>query len=133
MDESPLEHHQSPPGLASGFGYSHAVAGTGRLVAIAGQVALDGYGNLVGEGDPGAQAEQVFGNLGRALGAAGATFAHVIKLGFFVTDVAFLPAIRKVRDRYIDTARPPASTAIQVASLFRPEFLVEVDALAVVP
>jgi enamine deaminase RidA (YjgF/YER057c/UK114 family) len=102
------------------------------LVAIAGQVAMDAYGNLVGEGDPGAQAEQVFRNLGLALAAAGGTFAHVIKFGIFVTDVAFLPAIREVRDRYIDTARPPASTAIQVASLFRPEFLMEIDALAVV-
>lgn len=132
-EESQLEHHQAPPGMAAGSGYSHAVAGTGRLVTVAGQVAIDAEGNLVGPGDPGAQAEQVFENLRLALDAAGATFAHVIKLGFFVTDVGFLPAIREVRDRYIDTSRPPASTAVQVAALVRPEFLVEVEALALVP
>jgi enamine deaminase RidA (YjgF/YER057c/UK114 family) len=133
MGEPPLEHHQSPPGMSPGVGYSHAVAGAGRLVAIAGQVAMDAEGNLVGEGDPGAQAEQVFRNLGLALAAAGASFAHVVKFGIFVTDVGFLPAIREVRDRYIDTERPPASTAVQVVSLFRPGYLVEIEALAVVP
>ena len=123
-DESGLEHHRAPPGMAPGFGYSHVVAGSGRLVAVAGQVAMDAEGNLVGAGDPSAQAEQVFENLRLALAAAGATFAHVIKFGVFVTDVDFLPAIREVRDRYIDTQRPPASTAVQVSSLFRPGFLV---------
>lgn len=119
--------------MAPGFGYSHAVAATGRVVAIAGQVAMDAEGNLVGPGDPAAQAEQVFENLQRALAAAGATFADVIKLGYFLTDVAFLPAVREVRDRYLDTERPPASTAVQVAALFRPEFLLEIEAWAVIP
>jgi enamine deaminase RidA (YjgF/YER057c/UK114 family) len=119
--------------MAPGFGFSHAVEATGRLVAIAGQVAIDPEGHLVGAGNPEAQAEQVFENLRLALAAAGATFADVIKFGFFVTDVAFLPAIREVRDRYIDTARPPASTAVQVSALVRPGVLLEIDALAVVP
>ncbi len=132
-DESSLRHHVSPPGMAPGFGYSHAVEASGRLVAIAGQVAIDHEGHLVGAGDPRAQAERVFENLRLALSAAGATFAHVIKLGFFVTDVAFLPAIREVRDRYIDPSRPPASTAVEVSALVRPEFLLEIEALAVVP
>jgi enamine deaminase RidA (YjgF/YER057c/UK114 family) len=126
-----VEHHRAPSGLAAGSGYSHAVAATGRLVAVSGQVALDADGAMVGVGDPRAQAVQVFENLGRALAAAGASFGDVIKFGFYCTDVAILPAVREVRDKYIDTARPPASTAVQVAALIRPEFLLEVDALAV--
>jgi enamine deaminase RidA (YjgF/YER057c/UK114 family) len=74
----------------------------------------------------------VFQNLRLALEAAGATFAHVIKLTVFVTDMAYLPAVREVRNEHVDVERPPASTAVQVSALFRPEYLVEIDALAVV-
>jgi enamine deaminase RidA (YjgF/YER057c/UK114 family) len=128
-----IEHHSLPAGLAPATGYSHAVSGTGRLVAIAGQVAMDENGELVGPGDPQAQAERVFANLAMALEAAGATFSDVIKFGVFVTDIAILPVVREVRNRYLDTAGPPASTAVQVSALFRPGYLLEVEALAVVP
>lgn len=124
--------HYAPPGLPPSVGYSHAVAGTGRFVAIAGQVAMDADGELVGPNDPQAQAEQVFANLALALAAAGAKFSDVIKLGVFVTDIAILPAVREVRSRYVDTDRPPASTAVQVSALFRPGYVLEVEALAVV-
>jgi enamine deaminase RidA (YjgF/YER057c/UK114 family) len=124
--------HPKPEGVAPGNGYSHVVTGPGRWVAIAGQVSLDADGNLVGEGDPEAQAEQVFANLERCLAAAGATFADVVKLNFYVTDIAFLPAVRTARDGHIDTTNPPASTAVQVVSLFRPEALIEIEAYAVV-
>lgn len=124
--------HLNPEGVAPGNGYTHVVTGPGRWVAIAGQVAFDADGNLVGEGDAGAQAQQVFANLDRCLAAAGATFADVVKLNFYVTDIAFLPAVRVARDAYVDTANPPASTAIQVVSLFRPDALIEVEAYAVV-
>ncbi len=125
------DYHRAPDGMAPGNGYSHAVAATGRLVAVAGQVAMDQHGELVGEGDAAAQAERVFENLRLALHAAGATFADVVKLGIFVTDIGVLPAIREVRDRYVDLQRPPASTAVQVAALFRPGYLLEIEALAV--
>ncbi|MEU4395229.1 RidA family protein [Kribbella sp. NPDC023855] len=124
--------HLNPEGVAPGNGYSHVVTGPGRWVAIAGQVAFDADGNLVGEGDPAAQAQQVFANLDRCLAAAGATFANVVKLNFYVTDVAYLPAVRVARDAHIDTANPPASTAVQVVALFRPGILIEVEAYAVV-
>ena len=127
-----IEHFAAPQGVRPGAGYSHAVAATGRLVAISGQVAMDEQGELVGPSDPRAQAERVFENLRMVLAAAGAGFSDVIKLGFFVTDTAILPVVREVRDRYVDTARPPASTAVQVAALFRPGYLLEVEALAVV-
>jgi reactive intermediate/imine deaminase len=126
-----IEHFAAPPGVRPGAGYSHAVAAAGRLVAIAGQVAIDEEGELVGASDPKAQAERVFENLRLVLAAAGASFADVIKLGIFVTDIAILPVVREVRDRYVDTAQPPASTAVQIAALFRPGYLVEIEALAV--
>jgi len=128
---STSEFHRAPAGLAPGNGYSHVASASGRVVAVAGQVAMDEHGELVGEGDPAAQADQVFRNLGLALAAAGATFADVIKLGVFTTDISILPAVREVRDRYVDTDRPPASTAIQVVALFRPGYLLEIDAIAV--
>src|SRR5215218_2961922 len=124
--------HPQPEGVAPGNGYSHVATGPGRWVAIAGQVALDGDGNFVGVGDPAAQARQVFANLDACLKAAGATFADVVKLNFYVTDIGVLPAVRVARDAYVDTANPPASTAVQVVGLFRPELVLEVEAYAVV-
>ncbi|WP_307717677.1 RidA family protein [Streptomyces sp. V4I23] len=125
--------HIPPNGVAPANGYSHVVVGEGRLVVISGQVALDAKGHVVGEGDAAAQACQVFENLRRCLAAGGATFADVAKLTYYVTDIAVLPEVRAARDAYVDTARPPASTAVQVAALFRPELLLEVEALAVIP
>ncbi|UNS99749.1 RidA family protein [Streptomyces tubbatahanensis] len=130
---STLNHIAIPAGLAPGNGYSHVVQGEGRIVAISGQVSLGADGNVVGEGDPMAQAEQVFANLQRCLDEAGATFAQVAKFTFFVTDLAVMPALRAVRDRYLDPQRLPACSAVQVAGLVRPELLIEIEALAVLP
>jgi enamine deaminase RidA (YjgF/YER057c/UK114 family) len=125
---------RNPPTIAPPVGYSHvAELMGGRLVFVAGQVALDPSGALVGPGDYRAQAEQVFRNLESALAAVGAGFRDVVKLTYFVLDVAHMPEIREVRDRYVDRASPPASTAVQVGRLVRPEFLLEVDAVASIP
>ncbi|MFD7163878.1 RidA family protein [Streptomyces violascens] len=121
----------APEGVAPGTGYSHVVWGTGRFVAISGQCALDETGNVVGEGDARAQADQVFENLRRCLAAAGATFDDVVKLTYFVTDISHLPAIRAARDAVIGPDQLPASSAVQVSALFRPELLVEIEAFAV--
>jgi enamine deaminase RidA (YjgF/YER057c/UK114 family) len=94
-------------------------------------VALDETGKLVGPGDPEAQARQVFANLGRALAAAGASFADVVKLNYYLTDITLLPAVRAIRDEYVDTAGPPASTAVQVSALAGPEFMIEIEAWAI--
>ena len=131
MQVSALQHFRAPDGLAPGPGYSHAVTGRGRWVATAGQVALDETGQLVGPGDSLAQTRQVFANLNRALAAAGASFADVIKLNYYLTDITVLPAIRAVRDEYVDTARPPASTAVQVAALAMPDLMIEIEAWAI--
>jgi enamine deaminase RidA (YjgF/YER057c/UK114 family) len=122
----------APEGVAPAAQYSHVVLGTGRFVAVAGQLALDAEGKLVGEGDPVAQARQVFENLKRCLAAAGATFDDVVKLTFFVTDMAYMPAIRAARAEHIPDDRLPAASAVQVAALVRPEFLMEIEAFAVV-
>ncbi|MGP9017473.1 RidA family protein [Streptomyces sp. BR1] len=127
-----LTHIATPDGVAPGVNYSHVVWGTGRFIAISGQCAFDEKGNVVGEGDPAAQARQIFENLRRCLESAGATFDDVVKLTVFVTDVAYLPAIREARDAHINSGRLPASSAVQVAALFRPDLLMEIEAYAVV-
>jgi enamine deaminase RidA (YjgF/YER057c/UK114 family) len=129
---SELTRIAAPAGVAPAAQYSHVVLGTGRFVAVSGQLALDEDGRLVGEGDPAAQARQVFENLRRCLAAAGATFDDVVKLTYFVTDMAHMPAIRAARVAHIPQDALPAASAVQVASLVRPEFLMEVEAFAVV-
>lgn len=133
MNETRLTHIAAPDGVAAGTGYTHVITGSGRLVVVSGQVALDVHGNIVGAGDPAAQARQVFENLRSCLAAAGATFDDVVKLTYYVTDVGHLPAVRDARDEYVNVERPPASTAVQVAALFRPDLLLEVEALALAP
>jgi enamine deaminase RidA (YjgF/YER057c/UK114 family) len=128
---SALQHFRAPEGLAPGPGYSHAVTGRGRWVATAGQVAFDDAGQLVGPGDIEAQTRQVFANLNRALAAAGASFADVIKLNFYLTDITLLPAVRAIRAEYLDAARPPAATAIQVQALAMPGLMIEIEAWAI--
>jgi reactive intermediate/imine deaminase len=122
----------SPESLPAPFGYSHVVdAPAARLVFISGQVPLDSQGRLVGDGDFEAQVRQVFENLTRALDAAGASWNEVVKLNYFVLDVGAIASVRAIRDEYVDTERPPASTLVEVNRLFRDDVLVEIDAVAV--
>jgi enamine deaminase RidA (YjgF/YER057c/UK114 family) len=124
----------SPVSMHRPNGYSHlAKVKTGTPVFIAGQVALDNAGHLVGPGDFRAQVQQVFENLKSAVEAAGGSFSNIAKLNVYVVDRAHLPQYREIRDKFIDVGNPPTSTAVQVAALFRPEFLIEVEAVAVVP
>jgi enamine deaminase RidA (YjgF/YER057c/UK114 family) len=114
-------------------GYTHVVEVTaGRPVFIAGQVALDPTGALIGPGDIRAQARQVFDNLQAALQAVGASFEQLVKLTYYLVDANQLPVVREVRDQYINTRQPPASTAVEVRRLVRDDLLIEVEAVAVV-
>jgi enamine deaminase RidA (YjgF/YER057c/UK114 family) len=114
-------------------GYSHVAEVTaGRPVYISGQVALDARGALVGPGDIGAQARQAFENLKAALQAVGAGFDQVVKLNCYLVDASQLPAVREVRDEYVNQRRLPASTAVEVRRLFRENLLIEVEAVAVI-
>src|SRR6478735_4432184 len=114
----------NPPGLTKPSGYTHVVlAADGRTVYIAGQVAFDSTGAVVGGGDFRAQAERVYANLRIALASVGATFSDVVKMTTFITDLANVAALREVRGKYLDPARPPANSLIGVATLARPELL----------
>jgi enamine deaminase RidA (YjgF/YER057c/UK114 family) len=121
----------SPPELITPAGYSHAVEiPAGRLVWTAGQVALDADGELPADAGWEGQTRLAFANVGKALEVAGAGWGDVVKLTIYVVDVAELPTIRAVRDEYVDTAKPPTSSLVQVAGLFRPDLLIEVEAVA---
>jgi 2-iminobutanoate/2-iminopropanoate deaminase len=125
----------NPPTLPAPRGYSHVVEVPpgSRLLYLAGQVALDSTGRIVAAGDVRAQAVQVFENIRRALAAGGATFKDVVKLNIYVLDATQVQALREVRDRYVNTAAPPASTLVEVRRLFRDDVLLEIEAVAVVP
>ena len=114
------------------LGYSHVVeVRGGRTLYIAGQLALDKDGNLVGPGNFGAQVKQVFENLKARLAEGGATFKDVVKLNYYLTDASDLQALRDTRNSYINTDSPPASTLVVVKRLVREEYLIEVEAVAV--
>lgn len=124
----------NPSTLATPPGYTHVVEIIrGRTVFIAGQVALDQAGQIVGAHDFRAQAQQVFENLKAALAAVGTDFASVVKLNMYVVDISQLPVLREVRDLYVNTVNPPASTLVEVRRLAREDFLLEIEAVAHIP
>ena len=121
-----------PETMPAPFGYSQVVESTGsRVVHVAGQVPLNAKNELVGEGDFQAQVRQSFENVRLGLEAVGMSFNDVVKMQFFLTDIANLPQVRSIRDEYINTAQPPASTSVQVVALYRPEVLFEMDVVAI--
>jgi 2-iminobutanoate/2-iminopropanoate deaminase len=127
----------SPQGLATPRGYSHvAEIRAGKLVHIAGQVPLDPSGALVGEEDFGAQVERVFQNLKIAVEAAGGTCADIVKLNCYCVERVNadpLPVFREIRDCFVNFDKPPVSTFVFVSRLVRPEWLIEIEATAVLP
>lgn len=122
----------NPDSMPSPYGYSQVVEVTGaqRIVYVAGQVPLDPDNTVVGEGDFDAQVEQVFKNVRLALAAADMSFSNVVKMQFFLTDIANLARVRDIRDRYINTSSPPASTSVGVTALFHPSVMFEMDVVA---
>jgi reactive intermediate/imine deaminase len=128
-----MRHHVRPEGTPPTNGYSHAVAFTGTMIMVSGQVPLDADGKLIGPDDARAQARQVFRNIGAVLAAADATMSDVVKLTVFLTDLGDLAAFREARDEVIDADAPPASSLVQVAGLVHPDFRIEVEAVAVRP
>ena len=126
----------SPATLLPPAGYSHiAKVSKGALIYLAGQVSSDASGKLVGEGNFEAQVEQVFGNLKIGVEAAGGTMADIVKLNIYLVsevDQTEVPKLRAIRDRYVNTAKPPASTLVVVSRLARPGWLVEIEAVAAI-
>jgi reactive intermediate/imine deaminase len=124
----------NPASLPKAPGYTHVVeVSNGRTIYISGEIALDNSGNLVGRGDFRAQTQQVFENIKAALVAVGATFKDVVKLNIYVVDISQLQAFRDVRDKFVNTENPPASVLVEVRRLVRDEFLIEIEATAVLP
>jgi enamine deaminase RidA (YjgF/YER057c/UK114 family) len=126
----------NPPAIPAPRGYSHVVEtkGPSRTIYLAGQLGMTADGTFAGApGDFRAQAIQCFENIKAALAAVGANFEHVVKLNNYLVDMAHLPLYFEVRDRYVDTKNPPASTTIQISKLARDGALYEVEAIAVVP
>ncbi len=125
---------QNPDGLFVPSGFSHVVTSTRRkTVIIAGQVAYNEKGQVVGVDDLAAQVEQVYRNLGTALAAGGARFTDVVKTTLFVCDMTpeKIRVIRAVRERFLAN-EPPASTMVGVQALARPELMLEVEAVAMI-
>lgn len=123
----------NPLELSVPANYSHvAVVSGGRTVYVSGQVALDATGRVVGKDDLHAQTVQVYENLRAALGAAGASFADVIKMSTFVVglDPDRARVVREVRAQYLPAGHKPASTMVGVTSLVNPDLLVEVEVVA---
>jgi len=125
----------NPPTLATPRGYTHVVtAAGGKMVFIAGQVAWDVKGEIVGKGDLRAQATQAYTNLKAALAAAGATTADVAKLNTYVVNFKStdLSVIREVRSQFFPQENLPASTLVGVQALAMDGLLIEVEAIATV-
>jgi 2-iminobutanoate/2-iminopropanoate deaminase len=121
----------NPPALAKPSGYTHVVdVPAGRTLYVAGQVARDASGNLVGKGDMRAQAEQVFRNIQTALEARGATLADIVQLTTYIRDMSQLAAYREVRERVLGTNPRPASSLLGVAALASDDYLLEVEVVA---
>ena len=125
----------NPPELGATPGYSQVVEIRGAcIIFIAGQTALDRNGEVVGKGNFAQQAAQVFENLTVALRSVGCTAANLIKLTVFVRSMDDLSAYREARDRFFATvtsAAAPAVTLVEVSRLCGPDFLIEVEAIAV--
>jgi enamine deaminase RidA (YjgF/YER057c/UK114 family) len=124
----------NPPDLPTPPTYSHVVVAAGtRLVFVAGQEPEDKQGNLIGVGDLSAQAHQVFANVGRALAAAGARPYQVAKITIYVVGCRpeYLPVIEEARVAVFGEHKP-ADVVVGVQALSQPEYLIEVDAFAVV-
>ena len=132
--EKPKVRFLNPGTMSKSFGYSHVVeAPKGRTIYISGQIALDRAGKIIGRGDFRAQCVQVFENLKAGLEAVGASFKDVVKINIYVTDISQLQAFREVRDKYVNKENPPASSMVEVSKLVSEDFLIEIDAVAVLP
>ena len=122
----------NPETLSAPAGYSHvAEVSRGRTIYVAGQVAFDTSGSVVGKGDFASQAAQVFENLRLALAAVGATFDNVVKVTTYVTDMSHIQTLREIRGKYYGKLAP-ASTLVEIGRLAHPDLMIEIEAIAVV-
>ena len=124
------KQHLNPSGMHTPNGYSHVVK-AGNTIYLAGQVSVALDGSVVGVANPSAQAEQIYQNLQSALASVGATLSDVVKTTTYITDPDYVNAVRESRLRCFPES-PPTSTLLVISRLARPEFLMEVEAIAYV-
>lgn len=125
----------NPASLCPTFGWTHVVSVSGgKTIYVSGQVGINEKGEVVGKGDLKRQTEQAFENIRLALAAAGGTFQHVVKTNLYVVGFRpeHVPIIREVRSRYVWAEHPPSSTLVGVSALVGPDWLIEIEAVAVV-
>jgi len=122
------------PGVVKPFGIFSSAAWQpeGKVLHISGHVSQDMDGNTVGVGDITAQTRQVLDNISKVIEGVGGRMSDIVKVTVFVTDMSMLDEIHRVRSEYF-TPPYPASTLVQVNSLVRPEYLIEIEAIAVIP
>ena len=125
----------NPPELCPTFGWTHVASVTGGKTIYISLDSINERGEVVGRGDIQAQTDQAFRNVSLALAAAGATFRDVVKTNLYVVGLRpeHVPLIREVRSRYVSVEHPPVSTLVGISALVGPDWLIEIEAVAVVP
>lgn len=129
-----MKNYPVSPNLSTPRGYSHVVEATGKMVFVAGQIALDKEGKVVGLGDMKAQTRQVLENVTAALAAAGASWKDVVKANTYVVNLNAdsIAAIREVRGDFFPAENPPASTLVGVTALAMDGLLIEIEVTAII-
>jgi enamine deaminase RidA (YjgF/YER057c/UK114 family) len=125
-------HQPARVGKSAGI-FANRGGQSSRLIFLAGQAARDVRGEVVGDGDLEAQAEQAFKNISIALASVGCTAAHLVKLTVFMRDMSKLPDYRRARDRFLNSVEPPAAPAItlvEVSRLFAEGLMIEIEGIA---
>ncbi|HEY9195849.1 MAG TPA: RidA family protein [Mucilaginibacter sp.] len=125
----------NPASVGMPFGYSHAAIidlGKNKMVIMSGQIGLDKDGKLAGNGDLTSQTEQVFTNIKNIVEAAGGTMNDLVELNYYLIDASQVQLVRSIRDKFVNTKQPPASTLVQVSKLFRDDILIEIKAIAII-
>ena len=102
------------------------------MVIMSGQVAIDKEGNIVGRGNFALQAELIFSSIKNIVEKAGGGMDNIVKLNNYLTDMSNLPLFKNVRDKYVNTAQPPASTTVEVSRFIREDLLLEIEAVAII-
>lgn len=126
----------NPKSLSIPRGYSHMAEidlGNCKMIIISGQIAIDNTGKLVGKNNLTEQTEQIFTNLKNIMTESGGTIDNIIKIGIYMLDITLVQTMRDVRDKYINKEKPPTSTLVQVSKLVGNDFLIEIEATAIIP
>jgi enamine deaminase RidA (YjgF/YER057c/UK114 family) len=127
---------ESPDFLSPARGYSHVAKvdmGNAWMLIISGQVPMNAKGEIVGKGDFEAQANFVYAKLVEIVRHYGGSKDHLVRTGILITDNQYIATIREVRKKYLNMDKPPTSTAMVVSKLFHEDFLVEIEATAIIP